>query len=151
MKDEEHLTSFDLAARHTEATDSSATRTAAQEQRRGKAGGSHDTAAVKTTIRQMLEAMAAGEMDRMFDYLAEDFRSYSGASKEIFSKYLGDTTGTKVESEAMKIEWEGATATVTGVRWITGSLNFGLEMLVDEYDGEWRVTFMNFDSRDINR
>ena len=102
-------------------------------------------------IRQMLDAMAAGDMERMFRYLGEDFRSYSGASKEVFSQYLGDTTGTKVESDAMRVEWQGATASVSGVRWISGDLNFGLPMLVDERDGEWRVTFMDFDTRDLNR
>ena len=38
--------------------------------------------------------------------VAEDFRSYSGGSKTIFKQYLGDTTGTEVDTEAMKIERE---------------------------------------------
>jgi outer membrane protein assembly factor BamB len=153
VKDEEHLASFDLAAARytTKTTDRLATRTAAPTETAGRARGSHDTEAVQTMIRQMLDAMAAGDMERMFRYLGEDFRSYSGASKEVFSQYLGDTTGTKVESDAMRVEWQGATASVSGVRWISGDLNFGLPMLVDERDGEWRVTFMDFDTRDLNR
>jgi hypothetical protein len=51
----------------------------------------------------------------------------------------------------MGVEWQGATANVTGVRWIISGLNFGLNLLVDELDGEWRLTFFEFDSTDLGR
>ena len=152
MKDEEHLASFDLAARTTKATDSSAMRTAAQAQRRGGARGSQDTGAVETTIRQMMEAWVAGEVDRMFTYLAEDFTNSSGGSKEIFRKTLFAGAGTSYDTEAMKIEWDGATASVTGVAWNAGpGMNYRLEFLVDQRDEKWRVTYIVFDSTGIPR
>ena len=152
VKDEEHLTGFALPARYTKATDRPATRTAERAQQRQWAGGGQDTKAVDAMIRQMLDAMAAGDTDRMFTHLAEDFRSYSGGSKEIFRHYLGSTAGTEVDTTAMKIEWDGPTANITGVRWITSAdIFFRLEMLADQRDGEWRVTWMDFDSTGIAR
>ena len=152
VKDEENLASFDLAAaRYTEATDRTPTRPAAREQRAGGVRDSEDTEAVETMIREMLEAMELGDMDRMLTYIAEDFRSDTGASKEIFRQYLGSTAGGKAETEAMRVEWQGATASVTDVRWIINGLNFGLELLVDERDGDWRLTFFEYDSTDLDR
>ena len=156
VKDEENLASFDLAARTTKATDSSAMRTAAQAQRRGGARGARDTEvadateAVETTIRQMMEAWVAGDVDRMFTYLADDFTNSSGGSKEIFRKTLFAGAGTSYDTEAMKIEWDGATASVTGVAWNAGpGMNYRLEFLVDQRDEEWRVTYIVFDSTGI--
>ena len=144
MKDEGHLASFDLAARSTKATDSSATRTADGAQRGGRARGSDDTEPVAVMIRQMMVAITAGDLDLMMTYVAEDFRSDTGASREVWREYLGPTAGTTAETESMKIEWQGATASVTGVRWIRGTLNFGLDLLVDERDGEWRLTYFEY-------
>ena len=150
VKDEENLASFDLAARYTKATDSSAVRTSAQAQRPRGARGSQDTGAVETTIRKMMEAWVAGEVDRMFTYFADDFTTSSGGSKEIFRKTLFADAGTSHDTEAMKIEWDGATASVTGVAWNAGpGMNYRLEFLVDQRDGEWRVTYIVFDSTGI--
>ncbi len=149
VKDEEHLAAFDLAAaRVTEAGEQPAATgpTGAD----SAAGSKQDTEAVKVAVRAMLKAMGNGDMDLMWTYLGEDFRSYSGADKEVFRQYLGSTAGTETKSEDMKVEWQGATAKITGVRWITNGLDFGLEMLVDERDGKWLVTFMDFDSRRIS-
>ena len=152
VKDEEHLASFDLAARTTKATDSSAMRTAAQAQRLGGARGSRDTGAVETTIRQMMEAWVAGDVDQMFTYLADDFTNSSGGSKEVFRKTLFAGAGTSYNLGAMKVEWDGATASVTGVAWNAGpGMNYKLEFLVDQRDGEWRVTYIVFDSTGIPR
>ena len=88
-------------------------------------------------------------MDLMLTYLGEDFRSDSGASKTVFREYLGSTAGSETKSEDMRVEWEGATAKITGVRWIRGTMDFGVEMLVDKRDGKWLVTFFELDSRGI--
>ena len=149
VKDEEHLAGFDLAVQVTEAEDRPAG-TAVARAEKGGAGGAQDTEAVQVAVRQMLKAMGNGDMDLMWTYLGEDFRSYSGADKAVFSQYLGSTAGTETKSEDMKVEWQGETARVTGVRWVTNGLDFGLEMLVDQRDGKWLVTFMDFDSRRIH-
>ena len=149
VKDEEHLAGFDLAAtRVTEAKDQPAATSPTRAD--SAAGSKQDTEAVKVAVRAMLKAMGKGDMDLMWTYLGEDFRSYSGADKDVFRDYLGSTAGTETKSEDMKVEWQGATAKITGVRWITNGLDFGLEMLVDERDGKWLVTFMDFDSRRIS-
>ena len=99
----------------------------------------------------MLKAMAAGEMELMWTYLGDDFRSYSGADKEVFRDYLGSTAGSETSSDRMAVEWENGTAKVTGTRWVTSTgLDFGLEMLVNKRGGKWLVTWMDFDSRRIH-
>ncbi len=149
VKDEEHLAAFDLAAaRVTEARDQPAATSPTGAD--SAAGSKQDTEAVKVAVGAMLKAMAAGDMDLMWTYLGEDFRSYSGADKAVFSQYLGSTAGTETKSDEMVVEWDGATAKVTGVRWVSNGLDFGLEMLVDQRDGKWLVTFMDFDSRRIH-
>ena len=150
VKDEEHLAVFDLAAtRVTEKGDRPGGTTPATA---GAAAGSgKDTEAVKLAVRAMLKAMAAGDMDLMWTYLGEDFRSYSGADKVVFRDYLGSTAGSETPSDEMVVEWEDGTAKVTGARWITSTgLDFGLEMLVNKRDGKWLVTWMDFDSRRIH-
>ena len=150
VKDEEHLAAFDLAStRVTEAGDLSAGTTTASAD--VAAGSKEDTEAVKVAVRAMLKAMAAGDMDLMWTYLGEDFRSYSGADKDVFRDYLGSTAGSETPSDEMVVEWENGTAKVTGTRWITSTgLDFGLEMLVNRRDGRWLVTWMDFDSRRIH-
>lgn len=150
VKDEEHLAAFDLAStRVTDARDLSAG--AASAPADVAAGSKEDTEAVKVAVRAMLKAMAAGDMDLMWTYLGEDFRSYSGADKDVFRDYLGSTAGSKTPSDEMVVEWENGTAKVTGTRWITtAGLDFGLEMLVNRRDGKWLVTWMDFDSRRIH-
>lgn len=150
VKDEEHLAAFDLAStRVTEASDRPAATTSAAADATG--GSAEDTEAVKVAVRAMLKAMAAGDMDLMWTYLGEDFRSYSGADKDVFRDYLGSTAGSKTPSDEMVVEWDGATAKVTGTRWITSTgLDFGLEMLMNKRGGKWLVTWMDFDSRRIH-
>ena len=150
VKDEEHLAVFDLAAtRVTEKGDRPGGTTPAPAG--VAAGSSEDTEAVKVAVRAMLNAMAAGDMDLMWTYLGEDFRSYSGADKDVFRDYLGSTAGSETPSDEMVVEWENGTAKVTGARWITTTgLDFGLEMLVNKRDGKWLVTWMDFDSRRIH-
>lgn len=149
VKDEEHLTAFDLAAtRVTEATDQSGVTSPAGA---GSVAGEHDTKAVEVAVRSMLKAMSAGDMDVMWTYLGENFRSYSGADKDVFRDYLGSTAGSETTSDEMVVVWEDGAAKVTGVRWITTTgLDFGLEMLVNKHDGKWLVTWMDFDSRRIH-
>ncbi len=150
VKDEEHLAAFDLAStRVTEAGDQPTGTTPASADI--AAGSKEDTEAVKVAVRAMLKAMAAGDMDLMWTYLGEDFRSYSGADKDVFRDYLGSTAGSETKSGEMVVEWEDGTAKVTGTRWITTTgLDFGLEMLVNKRDGKWLVTWMDFDSRRIH-
>lgn len=150
VKDEEHLAAFDLAStRVTEAGDQSAATTSAPSD--AASGSREDTEAVKAAVRAMLKAMAAGEMELMWTYLGDDFRSYSGADKEVFRDYLGSTAGSETSSDRMAVEWENGTAKVTGTRWVTSTgLDFGLEMLVNERGGKWLVTWMDFDSRRIH-
>lgn len=150
VKDEEHLAAFDLAvATVTEAADRPSGAGAAPAD--VDAGSRDDTEAVKVAVRAMLKAMAAGDMDLMWTYLGDDFRSYSGADKDVFRDYLGSTAGSETSSDRMAVEWENGTAKVTGTRWITSTgLDFGLEMLVNERDGKWLVTWMDFDSRRIH-
>ena len=149
VKDEEHLAVFDLATRVTEKGDRSSGTTPAPADL--DAGSGEDTEAVKVAVRAMLKAMAAGDMDLMWTYLGEDFRSYSGADKDVFRDYLGSTAGSETPSDEMVVEWEDGTAKVTGTRWITSAgLDFGLEMLVNKRDGKWLVTWMDFDSRRIH-
>jgi len=150
VKDEEHLAAFDLASTRVseagdrpDATASSGVSDAA--------GSSEDTEAVKVAVRAMLKAMAAGDMDLMWTWLGEDFRSYSGADKDVFRDYLGSTAGSETKSDEMVVEWEDGVAKVTGARWITTTgLDFGLEILVNRIDGRWLVTWMDFDSRRIH-
>ena len=150
VKDEEHLAGFDLAAaRVTEARDRPTTPTDTQAERSAGAGSTRDTEAVEVAVRELLKTLETEDMDLMLTYLGEDFRSDSGASKTVFRQYLGSTAGSETKSEAMKVEWEGATAKITGVRWIRGGLDFGIEMLVDKRDGRWLVTFFELDSRGI--
>ncbi len=150
VKDEDHLTGFDLAAtRVTETGDRPGGTTPAPADE--AAGGKAETEAVKVAVRAMLKAMAAGDMDLMWTWLGEDFRSYSGADKDVFRDYLGSTAGSETKSGEMVVEWEDGAAKVTGVRWITASgLDFGLEMLVNRRGGKWLVTWMDFDSRRIH-
>lgn len=150
VKDEEHLAAFDLAStRVTEAGERSTATTSATADAAG--GSKEDTEAVKVAVRAMLKAMADGDMDLMWTYLGEDFRSYSGADKDVFRDYLGSTAGSRTPSDEMVVEWDGATAKVTGTRWITSAgLDFGLEMLVNKRGGKWLVTWMDFDSRRIH-
>lgn len=150
VKDEEHLAAFDLAStRVTEAGDQPTGTTPASADI--AAGSKEDTEAVKVVVRAMLKAMAAGDMDLMWTYLGEDFRSYSGADKDVFRDYLGSTAGSETKSGEMVVEWEDGTAKVTGTRWITTTgLDFGLEMLVNKRGGKWLVTWMDFDSRRIH-
>lgn len=150
VKDEEHLAAFDLAStRVTEAGDQPTGTTPASADI--AAGSKEDTEAVKVAVRAMLKAMAAGDMDLMWTYLGEDFRSYSGADKDVFRDYLGSTAGSETKSGEMVVEWEDGTAKVTGTRWITTTgLDFGLEMLVNKRGGKWLVTWMDFDSRRIH-
>ena len=145
VKDEENLASFDLAAaRYTKASDRPAAGVVAESRRSGRARDSRDTEAVAAMIRQWMAATTAGDLDRMMTYVAEDFRSDTGASREVWRQYLGPTAGTTAETESMKIEWQGATASVSGVRWIRGTLSFGLALLADERDGEWRLTYFEY-------
>ena len=150
VKDEEHLAAFDLAVTTvTEAGDRSSGTGAAPAD--VAAGSRDDTEAVKAAVRAMLKAMAAGEMELMWTYLGDDFRSYSGADKEVFRDYLGSTAGSETSSDRMAVEWENGTAKVTGTRWVTSTgLDFGLEMLVNKRGGKWLVTWMDFDSRRIH-
>ena len=150
VKDEEHLAAFDLAStRVMEAGDQPAATASATAD--VAAGSREDTEAVKVAVRAMLKAMAAGDMDLMWTYLGEDFRSYSGADKDVFRDYLGSTAGSETKSDEMVVEWEDGAAKVTGVRWITTTgLDFGLEILVNKRDDKWLVTWMDFDSRRIH-
>ena len=150
VKDEGHLAGFDLAAaRVTEARDQPTTPTEPQSERSADADSKRDTEAVEVAVRELLKTLETGDMDLMLTYLGEDFRSDSGASKTVFRQYLGSTAGSETKSEDMRVEWEGATAKITGVRWIRGTMDFGIEMLVDKRDGKWLVTFFELDSRGI--
>ena len=130
VKDEEHLAGFDLAAeRVTEARDQPTTLTEPQAERNAGEDSTPDTEAVEVAVRELLKTLETGDMDLMLTYLGEDFRSDSGASKTVFREYLGSTAGTETKSEDMRVEWEGATAKITGVRWIRGTMDFGVDML----------------------